>query len=144
MNWRRLFNLGKGTEKEITLNKSLISEEAILHIKKYTNSSLRPFYKTDVYDDKKTEIAGVSLDVKQEEAEDLVLRMREKLEVLGYLPFISDFERKVICIAKVSDQFDILGIQQTNGENYDISNEMVVAKLKESHHRYPFTHRGGC
>jgi hypothetical protein len=139
LKWKRLFSFGKGIEKAVKLNKIIISEEAILLVKRYTNSSLQPFYKTDLNDSKKMEMAGVCLDVKQDEAEDLVLRMREELQVLGYLPFISDFDRKKVCISQVSDQFDILEIQLTNGENYDISNELVVSKLKDWHSRYPFT-----
>lgn len=79
------------------------------------------------------------MEVKQDQAENLVLKMRKEMEVLGFLPFICDTEHNKVCISQVSDQFDIIKIQQTNGDNYDISNEMVVSKLKEWHLRYPFT-----
>nr|WP_286180780.1 DUF4253 domain-containing protein [Bacillus sp. ISL-37] len=52
--------------------------------------------------------------------------------------FICDSEREKISIIPGTDKFDILRIQQTNGNNYDISNERVISKLKEWYRRYPF------
>ncbi|MBT2682877.1 DUF4253 domain-containing protein [Bacillus sp. ISL-37] len=78
------------------------------------------------------------MEVKQEEAEPLVLKLREELKSIDYLVFICDSEREKISIIPGTDKFDILRIQQTNGNNYDISNERVISKLKEWYRRYPF------
>ncbi len=139
MNWKRIFSFGTDSKQYINLAEIGIPDEVLTIISKFTGGRLKPFYKTDLYTDKRGEIIGVCVEVKQNQAEELVTEMREEMQELGYLPFICDSEHNKVCISQVSDQFDILKIQQTNGDNYDISNEMVISKLKEWHHRYPFT-----
>lgn len=139
MNWKKIFSIGGGSNQDSNIADLGIPDEVLSIISKFTTGKLKPFYKTDLYTDKRGEIIGVCMEVKQDQAENLVLKMRKEMEVLGFLPFICDTEHNKVCISQVSDQFDIIKIQQTNGDNYDISNEMVVSKLKEWHLRYPFT-----
>nr|WP_251009471.1 DUF4253 domain-containing protein [Bacillus sp. ISL-39] len=58
---------------------------------------------------------------------------------INYLAFICDSEREKIGIIPGSDQFEILQLQQTNGDNYNISNERVISKLREWHSSHPIT-----
>ncbi|CAM3726853.1 DUF4253 domain-containing protein [Mesobacillus thioparans] len=139
MNWKRIFSFGRDSKQYINIAEIEISDEVLTTISKFTGGRLKPFYKTDLYRDKRGEKIGVCVEVKQDQAEEFVTEMREEMQELGYLPFICDSEHNKVCISQVSHQFDILKIQQTNGDNYDISNEMVISKLKEWHHRYPFT-----
>ncbi|MBT2680115.1 DUF4253 domain-containing protein [Bacillus sp. ISL-35] len=138
MNWKRIFGFGRESKQDINIANIGISDEVLSIISKFTTGRLKPFYKTDLYTDKKS-VIGVCIEVKQDQAEHLVLKMREEMQELGFLPFICDSEHNKVCITQVSDQFDIIKIQQTNGDNYDITSEMVISKLKEWHHRYPFT-----
>lgn len=135
MNWKKLFSFGRSKENEFQMEQSGISEEALTIVKSNTNSRLQPFYKKA---EKPDGMAGICVEVKPEEAEHLVIKLREELESINYLAFICDFDRKKIGIIPGSDQFDILMLQQTNGDNYEISNKRVISKLKEWHRSYPF------
>jgi hypothetical protein len=137
MNWKNLFSFGRSKETEFKLEQSGISDEALEIIKKNINGRVQPFYKSNLYTDNPPEIAGISVAVKQEEAEPLVLKLMENLKSINYLPFICESDREKIAIIPGSDQFDILKLQQTNGDNYDINNDMVISKLKEWNKRYP-------
>lgn len=139
MNWKKIFSLGRGSNQDSNIADMGIPDEVLSIIRKFTIGRLKPFYKKDLHTDKRGEIIGVCMEVKQDQAENLVLKMREEMQVLGFLPFICDTEHNKVCISQVSDQFDIIEIQQTNGDNYDISNEKVISKLKEWHLKYPFT-----
>ena len=142
MVWKKLFSFVNRRETEANKVNHWISEEALAIINKHTNGRVQPFYKTDLYTEKRAEIVGVWVESKPEEAEPVALILREKLAPLNYLVFICDFECKKIAMIHGSDQFDILKVQQTNGDNYDISNEMVISKLKKWNERYPFTIQG--
>ncbi len=139
MNWKKLLGFGKSTKNETNIEKCGISEKAMAIVKRNTDGKLQPFYKGDLYTEKNVEIAGICVEAKQAEAEQLVLRLMEELKAINYLAFICDSEREKIAIIPGSDQFEILKLQQTNGDNYDISNERVLSQLKYWHRSYPFT-----
>lgn len=87
---------------------------------------------------------GLSFSRPEGEAEQIVEELRSKILPRGYCPFISDveFERgnnSRIGVVKTDNQFQLLKILDTNGENYDVSNEDVIGKLTEWHKRFPFT-----
>lgn len=89
-------------------------------------------------------VVGVSFNVPEEQAEEVVINLQYQVKGLGYLAFINerDFQSRnnsSIGIIKSEDPFEILKIFQTNGENYEISNEDVVSTLKQWNNRYPFT-----
>ena len=138
MVWKKLFSFGKSQEKELNLEEADFSEDALSILKRNSHSKLMPFYKTDLHSDKQGELAGISIEASQEESVHLVLKLSEELRKINYQSFIFDYDNKKIGIIKGSDQFDILKVQQTNGDNYDISNEKVISKLKDWHRRYPF------
>ncbi|MBT2660046.1 DUF4253 domain-containing protein [Bacillus sp. ISL-45] len=139
MNWKKLLSFGKSKENNINIEKCGISEEAMTIVRRNSDGKLHPFYKGDLYTEKRVEIAGIYVDAKQAEAELLVLKLREELMAINYLAFICDSEREKIGIIPGSDQFEILQLQQTNGDNYNISNERVISKLREWHSSHPFT-----
>ncbi|MBT2636960.1 DUF4253 domain-containing protein [Bacillus sp. ISL-39] len=139
MNWKKLLSFGKSKENKINIEKCGISEEAMTIVKRNSDGKLHPFYKGDLYTEKRVEIAGIYVDAKQAEAELLVLKLREELMAINYLAFICDSEREKIGIIPGSDQFEILQLQQTNGDNYNISNERVISKLREWHSSHPIT-----
>jgi hypothetical protein len=139
MNWKKLLSSGKSKAIDLNLEQSGISEEALAIVRRAINGRLHPLYKTDLYKENHPKVAGICVEVKQEEAEQLVLKLREELHRINYLTFICDSDREKICIIPGSDQFDIFKVQQTNGDNYDISNDKVISKLREWYRSYPFT-----
>jgi len=139
LNWKKLLSFGKSKENETDMGKCGISEKAMTIVKRNTDGKLHPFYKEDLYTEKPDEIAGICVEAKQAEAEQLVLKLMEELKAINYLAFICDSEREKIGIIPGSDQFKILKLQQTNGDNYNINNERVISKLKKWHRSYPFT-----
>lgn len=139
MNWKKLFGFGNREEQNVDFNEAGISDDALTIINKVSDERLRPFYKTVLYSDKDAELAGVYLETNEEESELLLSKLMKELEQVGYQAFLCDSERKKVAIIKGSDQFDILKVQQTNGDNYDIDNEEVIRKIKDWYNRYPFT-----
>lgn len=85
---------------------------------------------------------GIVFSTDAENAYNLVLKLREDLFTLGHLIFISEADKAhniySIAIIRSSDQFDILRLMQTNGENYNIFNKDVISKLNEWNTKYPF------
>jgi hypothetical protein len=138
MIWKKLFSFGRSKETEFKVEQSGISQEALAIVKRSINGRIHPFYKGDLYTEKPADIAGICVEAKQEEAEPLVLKLREELKSTDYLAFICDSDHEKIAIIPGSDQFDILKLRQTNGDNYDISNERVISILKEWYRRYPY------
>lgn len=92
------------------------------------------------------ELRGVQVAVDQAKTASTVAELQAQLEPKGYLVFVSDQgfgdEPARVGIAKGTDPYDILRAVQTDGINYDITNEQVIAKLKEWEQRYPFTITG--
>lgn len=138
MNWKKLFSFGKSQEKEWNLEEANFSEEALTILKRNSHSKLMPLYKPDLFSDKPGELAGICIKTMKEESEQFVLKLNDELRKINYQAFISNQDHKEIGIIKGTDQFDILKVQQTNGDNYDISNENVISKLKDWYRRYPF------
>lgn len=66
--------------------------------------------------------------------------LRSGLIGTGYYPYISEENHKhapdKITILKTNDQFDILRFRKTNGANYDIDTDGIIAKLSEWNDKY--------
>ncbi|MET3698990.1 uncharacterized protein DUF4253 [Bacillus oleivorans] len=149
MDWKKLFGFGNKHKNEIMsdqIAKEIGFTEEVIHIiKASVSSSLQPLIINELYNEGETRTAGISFMTPEDKAEKVVVDLQSRLKQMGYLVFICerDFgnERKSMCkvgIIKGHDQFEILKVQQTNGDNYDISNEDVSAKLREWNDRYPF------
>jgi len=71
-----------------------------------------------------------------EETTDRVLdSLRRKLRPLKYMAFVVEMNEGLkvdkIGILKGTDEYEILRIMQTSGDNYDISSQDVIDRLKE-------------
>jgi hypothetical protein len=79
--------------------------------------------------------AGVTIDVGDTKALPTVQRL-QRTAGAGYFVFISERNYRIkgapdrVSLLKTSDPYDALRVMGTNGWNYDISPEMVIARLK--------------
>jgi hypothetical protein len=143
MNWKKLFGIGRSQVPQENIEKAKIqlgfSEEVITILRTHTNSPLQPLVQQDLDTDASAKTVGISFQTNESEAEEMVAKLNAEFKGMGYHAFICNHDYEEIGILKGIDQFDILKIQQTNGDNYDIGNDEVIAKLKAWHQRYPFT-----
>lgn len=86
-------------------------------------------------------LPGITFEVAPGAAKRLVLDRRRAAKEKGYLAFVSEdgFGRgnDSIAVIRSSSQFDILSYMRTDGINYDLSNERLIAAVKEWNARYP-------
>ena len=79
--------------------------------------------------------AGIVVAVPEDRTDHILASLRRKLLPLKYMPFVVEMNagRKIdkIGILKGTDQYEILRIMNTNGDDYDISNQDVIERLKE-------------
>ncbi len=115
-------------------------EETLGEIERTSGAKLEPI------EGMEGDLRGVQVAVDQGEAETTVAALQAQLGQKGYLVFISDqglgADPARAGIVKGTDPYDILRAVQTDGANYDITNEQVIAKLKTWEQRYPFTITG--
>jgi hypothetical protein len=78
---------------------------------------------------------GISVSVPKEKTDSVLAALRKRLLPLHYLPFVvekkSGFKIDEIGVIKGTDQYEILRIMHTDGEEDDISNQDVIDRLKE-------------
>jgi hypothetical protein len=145
MDWRKLFGFGRNKDIQTIHDDTALelgfTSDILTLIKQRVPSTLKPLNKNDLYEDGPSVQVGISFKVDEEEAENLVLTLQSEIVEKGYLVFICEKDNKNTYIGMMQgyDQFEILKVQQTNGDNYDISNEMVLSKMREWNHRFPFT-----
>ena len=123
------------SEKEAALAAATgIPAELLLEVK-HAGKNLRQLQGTDPNGNPLL-AAGVTIDVKRTQAPRTVHRLQEKAGV-GYFAFISERNYGIqgaldhVSLLKASDPYDRLRIMGTNGWNYDISPEVVIARLKK-------------
>lgn len=144
MGWKKIFGFGK---KRDALGDDIVKEMGFSHdvldiIKHVSNNNYQHLTVRNLYNEGEIEVEGISFSTSKNEAEKLVIQLQSKLRPLEYSVFISEHTNNKICkigVIKGNDQFEILKIQQTNGDNYDIGNDDVIDKLKEWNGKYPFT-----
>ncbi len=96
------------------------------------------------YDDKGYQILapGVVVSVPRSRTDAVLRSLREKLRPRKYLAFLIEtnnaIRRDKIGIIRGTDQFDILQVMHTNGEEDDVSHEEVVEQLKVWQKKNPF------
>ncbi|MDR4885989.1 DUF4253 domain-containing protein [Fredinandcohnia sp. QZ13] len=149
MNLKSFFGLGKKHKNEINdemLKEPGFTQEVLNIIKQVSNNNLQPLKINDLYKDDRIATVGISFMTFEEEAEKLVVELQSKIKHLGYYAFMNERNfikgNKSKCrigVLKGTDQFELLKILQTNGDNYDISNDDVISKLKQWNKRYPFS-----
>jgi hypothetical protein len=78
---------------------------------------------------------GISVPVPEDRSDSILNTLRKKLRPLQYMAFVvemnSGMKTDTIGILKGTDQYEIIRIMQTGGEEYDITNQDVIDQLKE-------------
>jgi hypothetical protein len=91
--------------------------------------------------------AGLTIDVPQRRVSDVISALRKQLGG-EYVVFRSKQEvggaPDEVSVIKSTDQFDALRIMRTNGTNYGISADSVIARLTEWHGAYGLVVRGAA
>jgi hypothetical protein len=86
--------------------------------------------------------AGIVVSVPEDKIDHALSSLRRKLLALKYTPFVVEMNAGLkidkIGILKGTDQYEILRIMQTNGDDYDIANQDVIERLKEWELHSPF------
>ena len=78
---------------------------------------------------------GIAVSVPEEKTDHVLASLRKKLIPLHYMPFLVEMNTGLkidkIGVIKGTDQYEILRIMQTDGDEYDISTQDVINRLKE-------------
>jgi hypothetical protein len=78
---------------------------------------------------------GIVVSVPEDKAENIFAALRRKLQPLHYMAFVVEMNDAIkvykIGVLKGTDEYDILRIMHTDGDDYDISNQDVIDWLKE-------------
>jgi hypothetical protein len=85
---------------------------------------------------------GITISVPEDKTDRVLSSLRRKLLPLRYMAFVVEMNEGLkidkIGIIKGTDQYDILRIMHTDGDEYDISNQDVIDRLKEWEIHSPF------
>jgi hypothetical protein len=80
-------------------------------------------------------VDGLSVPVPEDRTEHVLYALRKKLAPLKYMAFVVEMNESInadtIGVLKGTDQYQILRIMHTDGDQYDISNEDVIERLKD-------------
>ncbi len=78
---------------------------------------------------------GIAVSVPEDKSDSILAALRHKLTPLGYMAFIVEMNAGLkadkIGILKGTDQYEILRIMHTDGDEYGISNQDVIERLQE-------------
>lgn len=87
-------------------------------------------------------VNGITFSVPEQDAGRVLSVLRQRLQPRKYLTFLiavnEGIRTEEIGILKGTDPYDILRVMQTNGEEYEITTEDIIERLKEWEKRYPF------
>jgi hypothetical protein len=101
-------------------------------------------YRLVGYDEKDYQIIadGIAVTVPEDRTDTALASLRKKLSPLKYMAFVVEVNVGIktdrIGILKGTDQYDILRVMHTDGDDYDISNSDVIERLKEWEKSSPF------
>jgi hypothetical protein len=101
-------------------------------------------YRLIGYDEKNYQIIadGIAVTVPESRTDMVLDSLRRKLTPLKYMAFVVEMNAGIktdrIGILKGTDQYDILRVMHTDGDDYDISNEDVIERLKDWEKSSPF------
>jgi hypothetical protein len=96
------------------------------------------------YDEKGYQIIadGIFVPVPEDKTESILNSLRKKLAPLKYMAFVVEINGGIktdkIGVIKGTDQYDILRVMYTNGDDYDISNQDVIERLRDWEKTSPF------
>jgi len=115
--------------------------DVLLLMKKEAGS---PLHRLSGYDEDGYQIMvnGIVISVPWNRSEQVLWSLREKLKLRNYMAFQIEINSSLkvdrIAIIKGTDQYEILRIMHTNGDDDDVSHEDVIAKLKQWEKRIRF------
>lgn len=119
-----------GFDKQVLI---IVKEETQEHIQRLTG------YDENAY---QITVNGISADVPGDRSGQILAKLKTRLKPLHYMAFVvamnEGLQQETIGVIKGADQYDILRIMQTNGEEYEILNEDVVARLKDWEKAFSF------
>lgn len=85
---------------------------------------------------------GITISVPEDKTDYILSALRQKLLPLKYMAFVVEMNEGLkidkIGIIKGTDPYEILRIMHTDGDDYDISNQDVIDRLKEWERNSPF------
>ncbi|HYA86663.1 MAG TPA: DUF4253 domain-containing protein [Nitrospirota bacterium] len=85
---------------------------------------------------------GIVVSVPADKADTMLAVLRHRLQPLHYMAFVVEMNNAIkaykIGVLKGTDQYEILRIMHTDGDDYDISNQDVIDWLKELEKKAPF------
>ncbi len=122
--------------------KSIKFDRQVLIIAKEESGS--SIYRLVGYDEKDYQIMadGIAGTVPEDRTDTVLASLRKKISSLNYMAFVVEMNAGIktdrIGILKGTDQYEILRIMHTDGDDYDISNEDVIERLKEWEKNSPF------
>ena len=80
-------------------------------------------------------VPGIAVSVPEDSSDSILAALRHKLAPLNYMAFVVEMNAgpKIdkIGVLKGTDQYEILRVMHTDGDEYDISNQDVVDRLRE-------------
>lgn len=87
-------------------------------------------------------VDGLFVPVPDDRTDAVLASLRKKIAPLKYMAFVIEMNGNIktdkIGVLKGTDQFDILRVMHTDGEEYDISNQDVIERLQEWEKTSPF------
>jgi len=85
---------------------------------------------------------GITISTPEDKTGHILAALRQKLHPIKYMAFVVEMNEGLkidkIGILKGTDQYEILRIMHTDGDEYDISNQDVIDRLKEWEINSPF------
>ena len=121
--------------REEELAKTLMFDRRVLYI--VIAETQEKIHRLIGFDENEYQIItlGVTVKVPKENTDRVLSSLRKKLIPLGYMPFVveknSAFKIDKIGVIKSTDQYEILRIMHTDGDEYEISNQDVIDRLKD-------------
>jgi hypothetical protein len=115
--------------------------QVLIMAKEETGASI---YRLVGYDEQDYQIVadGIAVTVPEDRTDTVLASLRKKLAPLKYMVFVVEMNAGIktdrIGILKGTDEYDILRIMHTDGDDYDISNSDVIERLKEWEKSSPF------
>lgn len=103
-----------------------------------------PLHRLSGYDENGYQIMvnGAIATVPRNRSDQVLWSLRDRLKPKRYLAFLVEsndaLKNDKIAVIKGADQYEILRLMHTNGDNDDVSHEEVIEKLQEWEKRSPF------
>lgn len=115
--------------------------QVVILVKETTNEHIQRLIG---YDENKFQIIapGIAVSVPEDKIDHILVLLRKKLVPLHYLPFVVEMNEGLktdkIGIIKGTDQYEIVRIMHTDGDDYGVSNEDLIGQLQEWEKIAPF------